>query len=195
MVLSWANKHFDFQRLAGLWLAKWLIMLGFMDFIWPRVCRHFTVDLVSCCCFCTTTLCWYLCSCKSIIITRKHFLMNYCKQMNWIKKTVDVEFPYKYSPVSDMIKQLTTLFLACLHPIRTVFSTSLTNVPSFLFLMNPTYVSFCTLLKSSPLGQNGRLFKEDIFRCIFVNEKFCILIKISLKLVPKGQIDNNTALV
>ena len=36
---------------------------------------------------------------------------------------------------------------------------------------------------------------DDIFRCIFVNEKFCILIEISLKFVPKGPIDNNPALV
>ena len=35
----------------------------------------------------------------------------------------------------------------------------------------------------------------NIFRCIFVNEKFCNLIKISLKFVPKGPIDNNPALV
>ena len=35
---------------------------------------------------------------------------------------------------------------------------------------------------------------EDIFKCIFVNEKFCILIQISLKFVPKGPIDNNPAL-
>ena len=28
-----------------------------------------------------------------------------------------------------------------------------------------------------------------IFRCIFVNEKFCILIKISLQFVPRGPID------
>ena len=34
-----------------------------------------------------------------------------------------------------------------------------------------------------------------IFRCNFVNEKFCILIKISLKFVPKVRIDNNPALV
>ena len=33
------------------------------------------------------------------------------------------------------------------------------------------------------------------FRCIFRNEKFCILIKISLKFVPKGPTDNNPALV
>ena len=36
-------------------------------------------------------------------------------------------------------------------------------------------------LNSSPPGQNGRHFADGIFRCIFVNEKFCILIKSSLK--------------
>ena len=41
-------------------------------------------------------------------------------------------------------------------------------------------------LNSSPPGQNGRHFADDIFRCIFVNEKLCILIRISLKFVPKG---------
>ena len=43
-------------------------------------------------------------------------------------------------------------------------------------------------------GQNDRHLADDIFRCIFANEKFCILIKISLKFVPKGPIDNNPAL-
>ena len=33
------------------------------------------------------------------------------------------------------------------------------------------------------------------FRGIFVNEKFCILIKISWRFVSKGPIDNNPALV
>ena len=48
---------------------------------------------------------------------------------------------------------------------------------------------------SSPPGQNGCHFADGIFRCIFVNEKFCTLIKISLKFVPKGSIENNPALV
>ena len=43
--------------------------------------------------------------------------------------------------------------------------------------------------------QNGRHFADDIFRWIFMNEKFCILIKISLKFVLKGAINNNPALV
>ena len=45
------------------------------------------------------------------------------------------------------------------------------------------------------LGQNGCHFEDVIFRCIFVDEKFCILIKISLKFVPNGLIGNNLALV
>ena len=50
-------------------------------------------------------------------------------------------------------------------------------------------------LNSLTPGQNGRHFVDDIFVCIFVNEKFYILIRISLKFVPKGSIDNNPALV
>ena len=48
---------------------------------------------------------------------------------------------------------------------------------------------------SSPPEQNVRHFTDDIFRRIFVNEKFDILIKNSLKFAPKGPINNNPALV
>ena len=50
-------------------------------------------------------------------------------------------------------------------------------------------------INSSPPGQNGRHFADDIFKCIFMNEKFCILIRISLKFVPKDPVDNKSALV
>ena len=48
---------------------------------------------------------------------------------------------------------------------------------------------------SSPPGQNGRHFAENIFICIFVNEMFCILIKISQMFVLNSLIDNNKVLV
>ena len=51
----------------------------------------------------------------------------------------------------------------------------------------------CCLLISP--GKNGRRFADDTLRCIFMNEKFCMLIEISFKLVPKGPFDNNPALV
>ena len=44
-------------------------------------------------------------------------------------------------------------------------------------------------------GQNGPYFSEDIFQHIFANENVWISIKISLKFVPKGQINNFSALV
>ena len=52
-----------------------------------------------------------------------------------------------------------------------------------------------TALTHLPPGQNYRHSADDIFRGIFVNEKFCDLIKISMKFVPKGPIDNIPALV
>ena len=43
--------------------------------------------------------------------------------------------------------------------------------------------------------QNGRHFPDNIFKCIFLNENAWILIKISLKFVPKGPINKIPALV
>ena len=51
------------------------------------------------------------------------------------------------------------------------------------------------LVNLSVPGQNGHHFTDNIFGCIFVNEKFCTSIKISLKFLPKGSIRNNLALV
>ena len=43
--------------------------------------------------------------------------------------------------------------------------------------------------------QDGRHFPDDTFKRIFVNENVSIPIKISLKFVPKGPINNIPALV
>ena len=43
--------------------------------------------------------------------------------------------------------------------------------------------------------QNGRHVADDIFKCIFLNENVWIPIKISLKFVAKGRINNIPALV
>ena len=43
--------------------------------------------------------------------------------------------------------------------------------------------------------QNGRHFPDDIFKCIFLNENIWISLKIPLKFVPRGPINNSPALV
>ena len=50
-------------------------------------------------------------------------------------------------------------------------------------------------VNTSRQRQNGRHFADDIFKCIFLNENLWISIKISLKFVPKGPINNIPALV
>ena len=49
--------------------------------------------------------------------------------------------------------------------------------------------------RGDSLWQNGRHFADDIFKCIFLNENVWIPIRISLKFVPKGPINNILALV
>ena len=43
--------------------------------------------------------------------------------------------------------------------------------------------------------QNGRHFPDDIFKCIVLNENVWISIKISLKFVPEGHIENIPSLI
>ena len=78
-------------------------------------------------------------------------------------------------------------FDACLNTLRTVSARMAGTYK------NVEYVFHCIWTHSV---QNGRLFADDIFKYIFLNEKFLrILIRISLTFVPGGQIDNNSASV
>ena len=51
------------------------------------------------------------------------------------------------------------------------------------------------LINTSRSKQNGRHFADDIFKCIFLNENVWISIKILLKFVPEGPINNIPAFV
>ena len=63
-----------------------------------------------------------------------------------------------------------------------------------LWLYHHFLVDSCHFNTSRP-RQNGRRFADDTFKRIFLNENVRISIKISLKFVPKGPINNNPALV
>ena len=52
-----------------------------------------------------------------------------------------------------------------------------------------------TGLTHLPLDKMVAILADGIFKCIFLNEKVWILIKISLRFVCKGLIDNNQVLV
>ena len=46
-----------------------------------------------------------------------------------------------------------------------------------------------------PLNKMAAILADDIFKCIFLNQNYRILIQISLKCVPRSQIDNKPAMV
>ena len=51
------------------------------------------------------------------------------------------------------------------------------------------------MLTHLPLDKMAAIFADDIFKCIFLNEKFCILIQISVKFIARGPIGSKSALV
>ena len=59
----------------------------------------------------------------------------------------------------------------------------------------PLWISALVLLKINGMCSWGHHSADNIFKCIFIYEKFCILTEISLKVLSKGQIDNKSALV
>ena len=73
--------------------------------------------------------------------------------------------------------------LAALEVVKMITSSAASDAN---FIKMTTTFPFNTL---SP-RQDGRHFADDIFKCIFLNENVWIPIKISLKFVPKGPINN-----
>ena len=76
-------------------------------------------------------------------------------------------------------------------------------VVKYAFPFRPTRVTDIAIEPITSTGgvntlrprQNGRHFPEDIFKCIFLNENVRISIKISLKFVPRGPMNDIPALV
>ena len=80
---------------------------------------------------------------------------------------------------------------AICHYLNQCWSDSLTHICG----TRGRWVDISHFLNSSPPGQNGHHFADDLFKCILVNEKFCILIKISLEFLSKCPLDNKSALI
>ena len=77
-----------------------------------------------------------------------------------------------------------------------LYSAPITPISMILdyVIMTPSCMAFIELNTLKP-RQNGCHFADDIFKCIFLNENVWIPIKISLKFVPKGPINNIPSLV
>ena len=65
----------------------------------------------------------------------------------------------------------------------------------FLIFLVWHLMNVCYLINTLRPRQNGRRFADDTFKGIFLNENVRVSIKISLKFVLKGSINNNPALI
>ena len=115
---------------------------------------------------------------------------------NWFKNLesslwIPLMFKSRSCPCELIISSIQAGCRRILH--AALLTVSMRLYPSTRSICKPIYRS--RDVDSSPLGLNGRHFPDDIFKCIFETEKICILIRISLKFVPKGPINNIPALV
>ena len=97
--------------------------------------------------------------------------------------------------ISTSIHGITDIQLITFLKISANFITSqiLYNVMDQMLSTNHA-IKFCLFNTLRP-RQDGHHFVDDIFKCIFLNENVWIPIKISLKFVPKGPINNSPAMV
>ena len=83
-----------------------------------------------------------------------------------------------------------------ISPTKTVIKHSICLLTTRLrVLMWSCYTAYLSSSRnsfnSSPLGKMAAISQTIFFRCIFVNEKFCLLIKISLNSFPEAQLTIN----
>ena len=106
--------------------------------------------------------------------------------------------PLEIIPLSPCYNQYAWYAPAWASPIHHVLTGSSIRhgLPSWLALwpswnITPSaYKDLHAYLFTLRLRQSGHHFADDIFECIFLNAHLWIVIKISLKFVPKGQINN-----
>ena len=101
-----------------------------------------------------------------------------------------------HRPMADGKKGFNYLFMIGLcTPVPDVSNTHLDQLPSSNTLSTPNTIINAVCINTLRPRQNERHFADDILKCIFLNENVSIAIKISLKFVPKGPINNIPPLV
>ena len=96
--------------------------------------------------------------------------------------SLPVWFPWYKMQIWIHMGQVMRVWLSC-YLVLLSNDSKTRKQDSRTFVTWPIYTGyfFITIqhvrVNSSPPGQNGRHFADDIFSCIFTNEKFCILKK------------------
>ena len=93
-----------------------------------------------------------------------------------------------------MAEAMASIFPCVMKLFIYVLTTTLVDYKSTC-MCNWTNLETECLFNTLRPRQNGRHFADDVLKCIFLNENVWILLKISLKFVPRGEINNTPSLV
>ena len=137
------------------------------------------------------------------------FPFYHCMPLKMSTKIHDVLFPFYHCmplKMSTKIHDVLFPFYHCIWPnagillsgtLGTNLSEILIETGIFSFKemdLKVLYVKlwpFClglNMLTHLPWTKMANYFTDDVFKCNFFNRKFCILIKISVKFAPRGQL-------
>ena len=134
-------------------------------------------------------------------------LATFCHAICWLKATVSyhIEAGHRWIPPTKASDAELWLFfdLALNKRLSTQSRCRWFEMPLHSLWCHCNVLQCCVenrqwdvvYFNSLRLRQNGCHFADNIFKCIFLNETVWISINISLKFVPKGQINNIPALV
>ena len=94
------------------------------------------------------------------------------------------------------IYQVWSIRIVTAHPTRQFISIVIYRICNIIYTW---FAFYCACFRITGWGnfcdKMATISPDDISRCIFVNEKFCILVTISLRFVPEGPIANSPELV
>ena len=160
---------------------------------WPQISsqRYFKTQIV------LNTQCHFLNQCHYSIINwtlRNNIQCIFNQNISSIQENAFKDAVWKMWTNSSLPQRVNTSSLLLTSLI--IMEQKVLEINKIVNGLLTHYRSIMVLIfNSSPPGQDGRHFADNIFRCIYANENFCILINISLKFVPKWSIDIKSALV
>ena len=137
----------------------------------------------------------HVCVSKLTTIGSRRQVIIWANARVWLIRTLEIGFS-EILPWADFIHSRKCIWRCRLRNGGNVSVPMFSDVASMMnyILIGYGHVTPWAIITLRP-RQNGRHFANDIFKSIFINENAWFPIKISLKLVPWGLINNIPALV
>ena len=128
-------------------------------------------------------------------MVRPLFINNvYIRLLVIVPRFIDDGWVMRFFFINNAIHKQRSKYMVW-YMVGGVIDNTLIIVPLSTLFVQYSINSYILTVNTLRSRQNGFRFPDDIFKCIFWNENIGISIKISLKFVPNGLINNRPSLV